>query len=205
MAEKTKKAAKKATASSTDETIKPDGIDHPVQPTSAAAWGAKAEEGVVVELPSGNFARLKRTMDMIHLMKAGRLPNPLGMIVQRMIDENKAIDTDDIDPAGAVQMLRFIDDIVVKAFVEPKIAIPPYPEEDEDEEAFVKRFEAWQPPKDHLNLAMIDIDDRMFVFAFAQGMASDLQSFREETAGSLAPLSTITAVARQTVESGGAG
>lgn len=168
-----------------------------LQVTTRSQWKGVQKEGVLTPLPSGNVVRVRRSMDLLDLMKAGKIPNPLAGLVQGMIDKRKVeITNEDLDPDTLMEAMRFIDDAVVKAVTEPKLIVPPQPELDEDATAYSKRLDQWKldiddPASDDYDpegvpLTWLDMDDRMFVFVFAQGFAADLESFREETATALA-------------------
>lgn len=169
------------------------------QVTTAGSWKGAASEGVVVELPSGNIVRVKRTMDLLHLLKAGRIPNPLSGMVQRMVDNKEAnIALEDLDPESIKQMLLLVDETVLKCVMEPVVEKEPDPEPDEDAAAYQARLRAWKPAPDNIALGWIDLEDRMFIFTFAQGFAADLASFREEQEAAMAQLRDGKAVPKPT-------
>lgn len=177
------------------------GEDPQVQVTSAAEWGAKKEEpvedGILVPLPSGNVVRVRRTMDMMALLRAGRIPNPLAGIVQKMID------TGNVDLAGAMkktgpesakasqQLLDLLDGTWMNAVMEPAFDAPVprgqlkdeggkliKPQETQDE--YMLRLEGWQPKEGKVSIFDVKMDDKMYVFGISQGAAVDLARFRAE-------------------------
>lgn len=159
--------------------------------TSVSEWRSPTKTGQIIELPSGNRARVKRTMDLMELLKAGKIPNPLNSIVEEMIAQGKAdLSNEEIGADAVIQMIDFIDDNVVRAMVDPKCERPPAPKENETADEYSARLIEWEPPSGKLSVNDIDLDDRMFIFAFSQGLASDLESFRRAQGAVMAPIST---------------
>lgn len=158
------------------------------QVSTASSWKGAAVEGQVITLPSGNVVRCKRTMDLMTLMKAGKIPNPLSGIINSMVSRGGQMPSmDDVGDEGVSALLGFIDKNVIESVVEPKIVPVPEPEKDEDADAYADRLKGWTPDDpDAVPISWIDMDDRMFIFTFSQGMASDLESFREEQAAAMA-------------------
>lgn len=143
-----------------------------LQVTDANAWRSSRKEGFVVRLPSGNTCRVRRTMDLMTMLRAGKIPNPLAKIVRESIrssgDPTK-MDTSDLDEEALEQMMDMIDKGAAKAIIEPPVMFPP---DDEDDP------ENWVPPEGNISIYDLTIEDRMFVFNVAQGAAGDLNSFR---------------------------
>lgn len=165
------------------------------QVTKADQWKGAATEGIVVTLPSGNIVRVKRTMDLIHLLKSGRIPNPLSGIVQKMVDNKETnMSLEAMEPETIKAMFKLVDDTVLKCVLEPTVEAPPEPLPDEDAETYEERVKDWKPAPDNISLHWIDMDDRMFIFVFAQGFAADLESFRKEQEAAMAQLSDGKAV-----------
>lgn len=155
--------------------------------TSAEEWDV--EEGQLLQLPSGKVIRARRSMDLIHLLKAGKIPNPLGPLVQRMIDSGGS-DTPqmkELGMEGLSAMMAMVDDCVLRVVIEPKVVPAPPMDEGETPEDYMQRVAGWRPDDRSLvGINQIDLDDRMYIFLFAQGMASDLESFREEQKAAMA-------------------
>lgn len=148
--------------------------------------------------------RVVRTMDLMHLLKAGRIPNPLSGMVQKMVDNKDAnVRVEDLDPAALTAMLELVDNTVLKSVIEPVIEQPPAPEPDESGEAYAARINDWRPSPDAIALSWIDMEDRMFIFTFAQGFAADLATFREEQKAAMEQLSNGKPVPRKTKRTAG--
>lgn len=160
--------------------------------TSAEEWEEEAAVGQLVPLPSGKVVRIKRTMDMLTLLKVGKIPNPLKGVMQGMIEQGKPIPTmADMDEKQLVQMLVLIDQTCVESITEPEFVLPPAPKAKETAEAYAERIKDWKPDKKEgekqkVGINRMDMTDRMFVFAFAQGAAGDLDSFRAESSAAMA-------------------
>lgn len=141
------------------------------QPTSVSEWRKPDHKGFMVELPSGKSVRMFRNMDMLALLKQGRIPNPLAGMVQEMINKGGAVDMDklQLDTDTLQQLLDLMDECVAKVVIEPKVIRRP-----DDASA------DWEPPEDALEVGEIDIQDRLFIYTVAQGGATDLTQFREQ-------------------------
>lgn len=165
----------------------PSSTEKQLKVTSAEEWGV--EEGQLLELPSGKVVRAVRSMDILNLLKSGRIPNPLGPLIQRMVDSQgaKTPDMTELGVDGLREMMKLVDSTVMRVVLEPTIVSPPAIEDDEDPEAYMSRVSSWRPEEPGcIGINQIDMDDRMFIFLFAQGMAADLTSFREEQKAAMA-------------------
>jgi hypothetical protein len=150
----------------------------PTAPTSGAAWVSQRKSGVLVPLPSGNAARIRRTFDLIELLKAGKLPNPLATIIEEKIRSDEPtveFDLATLPEQAAVQMANLIDEQIFFIFVDPVVV--PVPEGENPA--------TWSPdPADYdgknvVSIADIDYLDRMFAFGFAQGGVGEVAPFLE--------------------------
>lgn len=160
--------------------------DQSLQPTSASAWGkaAKEDEGLIAELPSGNVCKLRRTMDMMTMLQAGRIPNPLASIVESMISTGSLDFGGAAQEAGDPEVVRQLFDLLnqtmAQAFVEPPVSAPDRRGSDESWSDYTERTRDWKPKRGTLSALDIEMEDKMFVFAVAQGAAADLDRFRAE-------------------------
>lgn len=161
-----------------------------LQVTSVEEWGKKSappEEGFICPLPSGSVARVKRTLDMPLLLKAGKIPNPLAGIVQRMIDTRSTdFPTEEMDAETLGQLYDLLIQNAYKMILEPPVDMPdPRGTKDgipikETAEEYQERLSKWQPKKGHLSIFAIEVPDMVYLFAVGQGAAADLESFRAE-------------------------
>jgi len=172
-----------------------------LQVTTASEWGKSktqpVEDGLLVPLPSGNVVKVRRTMDMMALLRAGRIPNPLAGIVQKMIDTGNANLADAMKSSGpqtakvSQQLLDLLDQTWMRAVIEPEFDAPDLrgqlkdasgknikPDETHDE--YLARIENWKPEEGKISIFDVDNDDKMYVFGVAQGAAVDLARFRSE-------------------------
>ena len=174
----------------TQEEVK---LPETLQPTSVEDWGKKEvapaeDEGFIIELPSGNVVKVRRTLDLIVLLKAGRIPNPLAGVVQRMID-TKSTDfpTEEMDGQMVEQLYDLLARNAVKMMISPPVDMPEARMPGEKADAYQKRLESWKPAQGKLSVFEIDMNDLLFMMGVGQGQAADLASFREEQAGGMAP------------------
>lgn len=162
-----------------------------LQITPASEWGKKkqapADRGFICELPSGSVVRVLRTMDMMALLRAGKIPNPLAGIVQSMIDKGntdfsgalKASASKDGNRA-AQQLLDLLDATWMRAVIEPEFDAPEPMKKDETHQQYMDRLALWEPEEGKISIFDVDLNDKYFVFAVAQGGAADLARFRAE-------------------------
>lgn len=198
----------------------PSDTDSAAQVTTGSTWKGAGKEGQIIELPSGNHLRVRRTMDLLHLLKAGRIPSPLKGIVQKMVDRGGGVpEMTDMDGDQIAAMLRLVDDTVLRAVTEPRVLAAPEPgknadgtpielpegQDEESSEDYQIRVQEWlaQDHGEAVLLPWIELEDRMFIFVFSQGFAADLATFRSEQAAGMAALSDGTAVSVPSVEPGG--
>lgn len=179
-----------------------------IQPTSAQEWGRKIEEGAVHELPSGNFARVRRTLDLLVMLRAGKIPNPLAGIVRSMIQTQKAdFPLDKMDEQTLSQLLDLLDNNAAAAMVDPKVEVPPRRNEGEADEDYNVRFEKWDVERlgrGALSAWQLDVQDKLYLMGLSQGRVVDLQSFREEQERAMAGLSLGSDVPKPTKRTAGA-
>lgn len=149
------------------------------RPTSVAQWKKSSAEPV--ELPSGNFIRVRR-MSMSTLLATGKLPNSLVNIVKSAVDKGQGMDgVEDkmseilADDKQLEEMAKFMDDLICMVAVEPRVHFVPKNEDDRRD--------------DLLYADEIDEADKSFVFQLVTGGTSSLEQFREATAASVAAVS----------------
>jgi hypothetical protein len=168
----TKKAAPSAPPPRTEPMAVPIYDDSKITPVNS--WGRADVAGFVIELPSGNYAKVKRTLNLRLLLKAGKIPNPIAAMVQEMLDKKlpklPSIDPTDVDTQMA--MLDFIDSQMCEVFVSPVVQMCPAGWD-------VDKQGIWKPQDGFLDVAHLSLEDKMYVFAYAQGAALDVAQFRE--------------------------
>lgn len=151
----------------------------PKRPTTPQQWKKATAEPV--ELPSGNYMRVRR-MGMQALIATGKVPNSLLGIVQSAIDKGTGMEGVDAkmeeminDQAKLKEMADFMDNLVVLVSLEPKVHPSPQDEADRRD--------------DTLYADELDTEDKSFIFALVTGGTSSLEKFREESQANVAALS----------------
>lgn len=155
------------------------------EPTTPEEWNQgknSRSKGFVVDLPSGNRAKVRRTFDLPTLIKMGRIPNPLGNIIKEALAEGQQgmPEAEKLQQAGAIeQLLDFLDQNTIRMMVEPQISGPDPKNHDEEEETYIRRIEAWEPDPGTLSIFDVGLEDKLYLFFVGQGGATELESFRE--------------------------
>lgn len=151
----------------------------PKKPTTARQWKKASAEPV--EMPSGNFIRIRR-MSMSTLIATGKMPNALLGIVQSAVDKGTGMAgvegklTEQLSNEKTMtEWAQFMDDLIVMVAVEPAVAPAPENESDRDE--------------DTLYADEVDEQDKSYIFALVTGGTTDLESFRRATEANVAALS----------------
>jgi hypothetical protein len=157
-----------------------------LQVTSASEWGqstAPAEEGFVTPLPSGNVVRMQRTMDMPIMLATGRIPNPLAGIVSEMQETGSNVFPEESakDMKVMQQLMNLLDSVFCNAVLEPKFSMPDVRDDSEDDKQYADRINKWRPPAGTVSIFNVVLQDKMYVYAVAQGAAADLARFRAES------------------------
>jgi hypothetical protein len=149
------------------------------KPTTVAAWKKSALSNEPIEMPSGNFLRIKR-VGLQAMMSMGMVPNSLMAFAQKAVakgEGKQGIDDDQLvdlvqDEEKVREIGRFMDNVACFTAVEPTIA--PLPE------AGVER------DPDQLYVDDVSEEDKMFLFQLATGGTADVESFRAEHAATMA-------------------
>lgn len=150
-----------------------ESTEEEVEVTSAAAW-KRPIKSFVVELPSGNTARIIRKLNFFNMLKEGRIPNNLAEIINGMIADKRAgngADTTRIGTDDVGELLKFIDVMLVDIMVEPRFVLAP--------EGFEAKVE-WTCPADAITSEDLTDEDKFYLFGVALGGATDLEQFRAE-------------------------
>ena len=88
-------------------------------PTSAADWPSKKSEGLVVELPSGCVAHLRRP-PLQYYIATGRVPAKLWARVQK---DGAELFADPVNTMTKDELASFIDWMISAAFIAPKVSM----------------------------------------------------------------------------------
>lgn len=138
--------------------------------TSGKHWRKLRQEGQLVELPSGNVARL-RPVSLIELWRLGKIPDVLTGVVVELLTASR------LDPERALEKaaenVKNIADLYVivcaAAFLEPRIV---------------------ENPQADNEIAFEDIsqEDRERVLAWTNAPQSELRPFRDESQANVEPV-----------------
>ena len=177
-------------------------------PTPAAAWKGKVEiDGTDLPLPSGNVARVKR-LDPAALMASGMIPDPLTGIVNKMINSRqgkppaKEMQEMTKDPKKIQSAMMLFDRVAAHCVVLPGISMPPTcvtckqyfnvdaRHTDEGAPNYHKYQEGERDPE-VLYADQVDLQDKIFIFQWAMGGTTDLETFREEQRRTVESLSDV--------------
>lgn len=157
----------------------------PVTPTPASEWKSETKQdvslGFMVTLPSGNNAKVTRSVDFFVMLRENRIPNPLADIVSKMInakqDESGNAIMPDMSAEQVGLMFEFVNKIACDIMLEPRCVIPPT-----DPGALAM----WVQPEGAIIITELSDEDRMYLFGVALGGTTDLAAFRKEQAKAVA-------------------
>ena len=171
------------------------------EPTAASEW-RKPAEGFIVTLPSGKSAKVRRSLDILEMMKSGKIPNVLKGVVAEAIREKdpSKINLEELDPDVIGDMFSMVDQVVIGMFIEPKVLPNPPQNDGEQDWEFQVRLETTNPPEGYIWLDDIDVEDRMFLFNVAQGGTTDVVQFRAEQAAAMGTVPNVEAVPDKAVK-----
>lgn len=135
--------------------------------TPVSSWKKPRE---AVELPSGNFMVLRRP-GFQTFMRGGLIPNGLMSVAQSAVSKGKQLEDAQLeelmeDPDSITDIMEMVDDVTVFCAVEPEVKPDP-------------GVNGVRDPNT-LYVDEIDAEDKMFIFQYATGGSSDVESFREE-------------------------
>lgn len=147
-----------------------------VRPTSASDWKANSDT-VIVDVPSGNKCRARQN-GLQAFLKAGIIPNSLVPVVTKAMQSGMPPDLSQLekDPQKVNDAVILMDRVVVEIMVEPRV-LPVPPQEDTTSEFYNPDFER---DEESLYVDQVDLMDKVFLFQWACGGTSDLETFRRE-------------------------
>lgn len=139
------------------------------KPTPGSEWRRARQEGEVIRLPSGNYARI-RPVALDRLILSGQLPNLLIPYAARMLWE--PITTREIaeETEQAKGYAELVNIIVPAALLSPRVVDNPQGE-------------------DEIGLDDLDFDDKAMIFQLSTASAEALRSFRRQQERSMAAAS----------------
>jgi hypothetical protein len=174
--------------------VNPDRLPTVDDVTPASAWNSERLRGFAVKLPSGNVCFVKRTLDLMILLKSGRIPNPLANEIQKQIDSGSPnLDMQSMEPEPLDQLLQLVDETIAKMVIKPQVMLVP-----EGENGLT-----WSPPEGCVSIADFTPEDRFFLFQVAQGGVTDLESFRQQQESLVSHMANVGAVQDKAIEPAG--
>lgn len=178
-----------------DTASTPIPVTRPTSTTLADQWRRyliqqRRQTAVVVDLvlPSGMTVRAMRP-NLLQLLGTGRIPDALAAPVQELIalgavaggDDQIASELrrrSDADPVGfGAQFLAILDAVWLAAVVEPRFAADAQAEADAEA----------------IPLGQVDVDDKSFLFIWAQGVDLEVRTFLDRQARARPPVRTAPA------------
>ena len=109
---------------------------HSVKPTSGKTWRRAREVGFMIQLPSGNLARV-RPVSPEQMLEMGEIPDILTPLIEKMLFDGA--DADDVtaaieeaidpgatfEPNNMLRLIKFVNAFCVHALVDPRIVEAP--------------------------------------------------------------------------------
>lgn len=146
--------------------------------TSSASDFKKLSKGVDLPLPSGLAVRAKR-VDLGTFLSSGNVPNPLMGVVTEALEKGQNANVAEMigDDEGKVdfemvkEMYEMVNKVVISSVVDPKVHEAPEDPDDRDD--------------DLLYVDEVDDEDKMFIYQWAVGGTSDIETFRREARADL--------------------
>lgn len=183
----TKKAAAKRPAKKTTRTPKKGSTAQDFKNRASSQQQGVASDvaafkqrhrGTLMELPSGLWLKMKR-VELQTFILQGEVPNPLMGIISEALEKGQkadiaqmvGVDEGKIDLEMVNDMFEMVQRVVVESVVEPKVHPVPEDEGERDD--------------DLLYVDELDAMDQMFIFQWAVGGTSDLESFLAEAGADL--------------------
>lgn len=158
--------------------------------TSAAGWKGKKALATTLELPSGNVCKVRR-VSIAKLLSEEVFPDELSALIQDTVSDKsgkKSIAKESAS-ASVKDMGKFmdaIDKVAVLVIAEPKVVRPV------DENG--KELDDDDRDPEKLYTDDVDLEDKIFVFQYAVGGGSDLNTFRSELAAGVGSVPDVQAV-----------
>lgn len=128
--------------------------------TPGATWRQPRTAGYIVQLPSGNVARL-RPVALDVLVGNGTIPDLLSPLAAKALWDETSGAQIAADPKLAVDYMALINAIVPAAMLEPLVVDNPTADNE-------------------ITLVDLDFTDKIFVFNLAIGPVETLRRFREQ-------------------------
>lgn len=159
----------------------------PAEVTTASAWRKQTTEGTPLVVPSGNTCLVRPSSGLDMFVRNGSIPNSLMPIVQEAISKGKPPSAQELtlenNPDLLESILELTDTACVFMVMDP--VVKPVPTDDKGEVIPFSQREKG----DFLYVDEILFEDKMFIFNWAVGGTTDLETFRKELGAGLEPVS----------------
>lgn len=164
--------------------------------TQASQWQSKKQpdDTIELDLPSGNTCLARRIAPETFL-DSGMIPDPIMPLMQKSIHLKKGLPPQEMkkleqDPKKLVAAIQMFDRVLVYAVVEPRVELPPACEcgkreadvihLDSDTDGFHAYRQSEERKEDALYADVVDLEDKMYIFQWCLGGASDIAQFRDK-------------------------
>jgi len=176
----------------------------------------------IVELPGNRHAKIRRR-PLTAFYKAGKIPNAIMPLVREAFVSNEVrLDVKDFTDEQLMDLLRMMDMVIIECVEEPKVHPAPicrtcHGSGEAEREVGPKNKktkikvdcpscggmgeEDRQP--DRVYADEVPFDVKNFIYNYVIGAVDDLESFRDQSAGSVEPVSERQAVEDKTKQSVG--
>jgi hypothetical protein len=131
--------------------------------TAIEQWRSLRENGYMVELPSGNVARL-RPVSLAEMVKNGRIPDTLTPIAAEVMADGQPSKETILKITNEVT--DFLHLVTAASFLEPRVVIL----KDYDE----------VPPEGAISIYDVSLEDQSYVLALTGAPTRALESFRQK-------------------------
>jgi hypothetical protein len=143
------------------------------KPTPGKTWRKLREEGVLIRLPSGNWASLRSISPEV-IVKLGRIPDILTPVIAEELSGKGTLREKLGNPQTLADLqanIEFVETVAEFAFVNPRIVADPQSD-------------------DEISIEDLSWDDKVFCVSLLGVPAQALERFRDEQARGVESLDT---------------
>jgi hypothetical protein len=174
--------------------VKPAAEEQPSNPYAPTAWGT-ASNFVDLTMPSGQTAQVRQA-GVQNLVSAGVLDDvdTLSTLVNekhvKRVKGKPVVDAKSMmaDPKNMLRVLATVDKVVEYMVIQPPVKRPV--EQYMDSEGQVKERPIVGREPGVVYTDQIDLNDRMFIFQYSTGGATDVEQFRGQLAEIMGSMAT---------------
>lgn len=165
--------------------------------TPAKVWREPREQGVEIQLLSGNIAVL-RPVDVAFFVRVGRIPSVFSGLINDLI-EGKVGTTKSIPEEAKMhpqEWIGFLNQLVAAAFVHPRVVDVPLGD-GSDREVSIPQGD------DEISIDDVSYEDKIYIYGLFTRPAHVLKRFREIQIQSLQSVQIAKGNGTKSVESAG--